>query len=75
MGQVNSVAGIAGFGKNHNGPARILIHQTAAHYNGELRNQVCELEIKSLTGWSTHDGYAKGAVETPAAATQKLFAG
>ena len=32
MGQVNSVAGIAGFGKNHNGPARILIHQTAAHY-------------------------------------------
>ena len=32
MGQVNSVAGIAGFGKNHNGPARILIHQTAAQY-------------------------------------------
>ena len=41
----------------------------------ELRNQVCELEIKSPTGRSTHDGYAKSAVETPAAATQKLFAG
>ena len=32
MGQVNSVAGIAGFGKNHNGPVRILMHQIAAHY-------------------------------------------
>ena len=32
LGQVSNVAGIAGFGKNHNGPARILIHQTAAHY-------------------------------------------
>ena len=52
------------------------VSSTRQHHitHGELRSQVCELEIKSLTR-RTHDGYAKAAVETPAAVTQKLFAG